>query len=365
MSSSKHTTKLEMETLEGRLLPARTVFALDFTPDYRNMGSLYSTFFNVRNSAGYSPRFLDFNGDNRITPTDVNLAANAITSMVRSHYRSYLGMNLSIVGGDVTQQTHWGHRWLSYGLQNATHVSVIYLGGRSVGGEFGRAPIAQRGYNVEGFGEVYVRTIAYHLWNRDARATPADFARQVASTTAHELGHMMGLAHAYSGPRENLMLPSRQRTNNYFVNQAVRTDRGVQNAHHELVYSFRGQRSFYQVVSRGVPDTAGHDHSHGEESAFHTMQEAPETAAPSIFNLAVDAPTLSFDVHAGFASLKKPESTMTITATPGFLARTVAIPVAPPQKIAHRNLASSPSLPLTNARVDLAGLDAAFAKLGS
>lgn len=270
------------ETLEDRRqLAASTVFVLDYTPDYRSMGSLHETFYNVRFKDGSAPAMFDFDGDRQLTANDVTVAANQITARVRGYFSNYLNTtNLRIIGGDVNANSNQllGDQWLRYGLQTkAANVSVMFLGGRSVGGEYGRAPLAREGYNVEGFGEVYVRTIAIDLVNRNPRATPTEFAIAVASTTAHELGHMMGLRHAASGPANNIMVPGRGRANNYFPNQAVYTEGGApQNAHHELWYSLRGQPTYYQVVNYGVPDPAmehGHDHLHEHVHDDHVHDE--------------------------------------------------------------------------------------------
>jgi|GEM_PF-6698377 len=108
-----------------------------------------------------------------------------------------------------------------------------------------------------------------YLIQRNRWATPAQFTVAVASTTAHEIGHMMGLRHATSGPANNIMVPGRGRANNFFPNQAVYTEGGgPQNAHHELWYSLRNpQPTQYQIVSRGVPDPAiDHLHDHAANS---------------------------------------------------------------------------------------------------
>jgi hypothetical protein len=268
------------ETLEVRqMLSAKSVFVLDFTPDYRSMGSLQETFSNVRFANGSVPAMFDFDRNGQLTGNDVRLAANEITSRVRGYFSSYLAANrVSIIAGDINAGSNQllGDQWLRYGLRtNAVTVSVMYFGGRSAGGEYGRAPLALDGYNVEGFGEVYVRTIAVDTVNRNPRATPTEFAISVASTTAHELGHMMGLRHATSGPANNVMVPGRGRANNYFPNQAVSTEAGrAQNPHHELWYSFQGQPSYYRVVSYGLPDPAiEHVHEHGEEHSHSWMED--------------------------------------------------------------------------------------------
>jgi hypothetical protein len=280
---SRATLPSAAEVLEIRQYPsASSVFVLDYTPDYRSMGSLHETFYNVRLGNGNVPVMFDFDGNGRLTGNDVTVAANEITSRVRSYFKNYLSTtNLTIIGGDLNASKNQllGDQWLRQGLRSdAVGVSVMYFGGRG-GGEYGIAPLALNGYNVEGFGEVYVRSIAIDLVNRNPRTTPAEFALNVASTAAHELGHMMGLRHATSGPANNLMVPGRSRANNHFPNQATYTEGGVaQNAHHELWYSLRGQKTYYQVASYGVPDTgfneaALHDHEHDCEHEHELEHE--------------------------------------------------------------------------------------------
>lgn len=256
MSLRTNSARLNLEKLEDRMLPARTVFILDFSPDYRRAGSLYETFFNVRLTNGNVPSFFDFNRDGRVNSTDVTLAAREITARVRGYYKNYLRLGLTIDGGDVLQNSFWGHKWMQYGTKRAdTQVNVVYFGGRSVGGEHGLAPLAPAGADIEGSCEVYTRTIAIDLFRSNPYATPQDFARNVASSAAHELGHMQGLHHAVSGASNNIMRPGRSRVNNSFEDRYVKTSGGyAQNAHRELWYSFQGQKTSYAYVSRAVYD---------------------------------------------------------------------------------------------------------------
>lgn len=292
------------ETLEVRqMLTPASFFVLDYTPDYRTMGSLHQTFNNVKFANGSVPRMFDFDGNGQLTGNDVTVAANEITSRVRRHFATYLAAGkLTIIAGDVNAGANQllGDQWLRHGLKsNAVTVSVMFFGGRSAGGEYGRAPLALNGYNVEGFGEVYVRSIAIDLVNRNPLATPAEFAISVATTTAHELGHMMGLRHATSGPARNIMVPGRGRADNYFPNQAVSTENGrAQNPHHELWYSFQGQPSYYQVVSYGLPDPAmdfthEHEHEHEHEHSPSLREE----------HLRHDAMMLDDDASEGYEAL--------------------------------------------------------------
>ncbi|MDA1229997.1 MAG: hypothetical protein O2856_04415 [Planctomycetota bacterium] len=140
MKRRRKTYEPRLEALESReLLSAATIFVLDYTPDYREMGSLHETFNNVRLTNGKVPSFFDFDGDRQVTLNDVQLAANQITARVRKHFSNYLSTtNLRIIGGDTNANANQllGDNWLRYGLRtNAANVSVMYFGGRSVGGD--------------------------------------------------------------------------------------------------------------------------------------------------------------------------------------------------------------------------------------
>ena len=239
----------QVEVLEGRVGPATTKFILDFTPD--GGGARFSdAFFKTKTADGYAPRFLDFNGDGTVNSTDVQLAAPKIANKVHAYFRSYMGNNLEIRYGDVTSNTNVGKQWLNSGRQSSSLlVAVMYLGGRGRQADtLGEAYEARPGYNVEGSGNIYTDTLAKNLLARNRNATPTDFVNYVASTTAHELAHMLGVRHVTSGPSTNLMWSRSKFTtgvdNLGFVNQSVNTDNGYQqNAHTEIINSLRGQKT--------------------------------------------------------------------------------------------------------------------------
>lgn len=200
----------------------------------------------------------DFNHDGRVTQADVDLAAGQIASKVQGYYSPFLSLGLKVYYGDTASETSMGTRWLNFGLSNSSvQVAVNYLGGRSsLGSEFGRSPQAPDGTNVEGYGETYTKTIAQTLLAANPNATSNDFATYVASTSAHELGHMMGLRHSTSGPTNNLMNSGRTRGSDYIVNGAVNTDNGYrQDAYAELTRSFKGERTISGSANYGVRDT--------------------------------------------------------------------------------------------------------------
>jgi hypothetical protein len=256
----------QVEALEDRTLPTATYFILDFTPDYHT-GSFVDTFAQTKTSSGYAPSFLDFNGDHRVNSTDVSLAAGQIANKVASFYAPFLGggNNLSIYYGDVLSNTNWGYQWINYGrYYSNVQVAVQYLGGTSNRGSsvFGLSPQASDGYNVEGYGETYTRTIAANLLKK-ANATPTDFVNSVANAAAHELGHMMGLRHTTSWDATNSynIMSANQSSNPgsaSFVRGNVNTDNGYkQDAYAELVRSFQGQTQVYGNVSGGQAQHAG------------------------------------------------------------------------------------------------------------
>ena len=101
-------------------------------------------------------------------------------------------------------------------------------------------------------------------------ATPNDFANWVASSVAHEFGHMEGLRHPTSGPANNLMNWGRTRGQDYIVNGAVNTENGYQqNAYLELSRSLAGQSTIYGEVRDGYADRLGTSHSEHQDHEQH------------------------------------------------------------------------------------------------
>lgn len=248
--SSLRRTQPTVEALEDRTVPT-TYFIFDFTPDSGG-SNFVDTFRNTRTSQGYAPNFLDFDGDRRITMTDVNTAAQRIAGKVWSHFSNWHGSNAKAYYGDISSNSNWGKRWIDWGRQYSGElVMTMYFGGTS--SVFGRAPLASDGYNVEGAGMTYTQTIANWLIANKPSATAQDFVDAVASTAAHEFGHMLGLRHATSGSLDNLMNTNRNRqtpSSHRFLNASVNTEGGSQqNAFTELTASFRGQRTMNGSVT--------------------------------------------------------------------------------------------------------------------
>jgi hypothetical protein len=242
--------KPALEALEDRTLPAATYLVLDFSNDYNVSASLTNSFNAARASNGLYPRFLDMDGSGGVSLRDVQICAQAVTNRVAQLFSRYAPLGVRVVGGDFTGNQRYGYQWLNYGkYYSNVHVSVMYFGGyRSYA--WGIAPLAQAGYNVEGFGRVFSDGHARYFSQRAAfgyRVTSADFVNALAATAAHEMGHMLGLRHV-PGVTYHIMNPGDTRDHNraYFPNAWYNTEGGgPQNADQELIASFRGQRTIW------------------------------------------------------------------------------------------------------------------------
>jgi hypothetical protein len=248
----RHTTRsLRMESLENRELLTTTHIVLDFTPDSHS-GSFVDTFTSTKlPGKNCAPSFLDFNKDGRVNATDAVIAAGQIASQVKSYFAgAATGYDVQFHYGDITSNTKWGTQWITYGAYYSNQeVAVMYFGGTNSSGSntLGMSPVASPGYNVEGYGETYTRTIAGSMAQHASQVNSALFVKCVAQVAAHELGHIFGLQHPLTDNvhSNNIMNATTSLANpgtRGFVNAKVAVNRiGSQNAFQELRASFAGQ----------------------------------------------------------------------------------------------------------------------------
>lgn len=255
-----------VEALEDRLVLTRTLLVVDFSQDtgLRPLapatgfnGHAFADTFRTTDPNGNVPGFLDFNGDGRVDAADVAPAAQAIVSDVSAYFAPFQGEHVTVEGLDVGQDTGAGRALLRRGIDSKSlQVFVVYVGGAEFNPLiFGRSVQAAKGFNFEGYARVYPEAIAGFLENGLSPVTPARFAGYVASSVAHELGHLLGLGHPVDSASEtdSVMDPARQRGQDGFVDSsypATLVERqgaeripviGQQDPFRELVRSFRGQ----------------------------------------------------------------------------------------------------------------------------
>lgn len=287
-------TRLAMEALEDRLLPANYL-VLDFTPDTRH-GSFMSAF-NLRYTDRSAPAFLDMDGDRRITTSDVTIAAREISNRVSALLNGY---NIRVLYGDVLKNTGLGTSWLNWGVRQPGHqVFCMRIGGWSgqdSSNSFttGIAPQAPYGYNNETYGNTFATSVARSLMPGGSSITARRFINEVASTTLHEFGHLVGLGHVYGHPAGgvNVMSYGTDANYGYFPNATYTVSmvdtRGnsylaYQNPAYELALSLAGQATFatYGVNHRRVVSVAetvnadglgGHDHMDGHDHSEEKTQ---------------------------------------------------------------------------------------------
>lgn len=297
-SRSKPRTRLQLEGLEDRLMPANYLI-LDFTPD--TGGQNFASTFDLRYSNGYAPSFMDMNGDRRITMTDVQLAASYITGRVQTMLR---GFNIQVGYGDVTTANGFGTSWLRWGVARPQdQVFVMYFGGWS--GQdttqnfvTGLSPQAPYGYNNETYGRVFSSSLAWALMPGYNSITPSRFINEAAATTVHEFGHLLGLGHVISGdqnPSNNVMnygmnanvagVPNRVYLAKLYDARTGRAYSGYQNPAYEMALSLAGQPGYakFGVNSfREIPVHDDHDDDHGADSPSALgASSTPSSPAPA------------------------------------------------------------------------------------
>jgi hypothetical protein len=247
----------EVLPLEDRSLPASpqvtTHLVLDFTPDL--VAEDFAEDFRVRTPKGGVPKFLDFDGNGQVNSRDVRQAARRITKKVEQLLAPFAPLNLRVQSSDFVMDTQWGQEWLDRGSASATtQVAVLYVGGAIPGSgkTFGLAPLADEGYNVEDYGEIFSGAIARDLVRTKPNASSRHFVDLVASTIVHEFGHLMGLRHSTAVVPTNLMNAnaSPRPGLDCLVDSLVATvDGAPQNAFRELETSFRGQPNDPDITS--------------------------------------------------------------------------------------------------------------------
>jgi hypothetical protein len=292
----------QVEALEPRCVPKVTQLIVDFTPDvgvffhsnYRRHD--FADTFTITGANGLSPGFLDFNGDGVVdTTTDLVLAKQQVLANVANYFRPFSRFNVSVLGISPGAGSGVGLANLNAGLASRSlQVFLMYVGGSdgnpATSGVYGVSIQANKGRNWEGFGHAFSDTIAYGLMQNNPGATPGDFAAFVASTIAHETGHMLGLGHPqpdYTHPN-NLMDSSSTGIGDRFLHRNVLAkvlinDRFVkepQNAFLELKASFKGQPNEDTLpINPGQPflskrrPVRGHAHHHPKAKAAHAVRD--------------------------------------------------------------------------------------------
>jgi len=259
-----------VEALEERLLLTTTRLIIDFTPDTTVRNKYVG--FHRRNFAdafrGHTVAdapFLDFDGNGVIdTRRDPAIAAALITGRVMFYFARFLPLGVSVRGVDVLRQTQRGAAELRNGLHSPRlQVFVMYVGGfindPSTVGESFQAAV---GFNNEDYARVYADAIVlFFQQHLGPGMRPIDFANFVASTVAHEFGHMLGLGHPIpdfhdhtnvmdsSGDGQNDSFPDRFYPADLVQGNVAGTSPGVQNPTQELFLSFLGQPNENDITS--------------------------------------------------------------------------------------------------------------------
>jgi hypothetical protein len=292
----------QVEALEARCVPKVTQLIADFTPD---VGVFFHSnyqrhdfvdTFRIADTNGKPPAFLDFNHDGVVdTTTDPALAEQQILADVTNYFRPFLRYNVSVLGISPGANSGQGLADVNAGIASRPlQVFLIYVGGSdgdpATSGTYGISIQANQGHNWEGFGHAFSDTIAYGMMQNNPSATPSDFAAFVASTIAHEMGHMLGLGHPqpdFTHPA-NVMDSSATGTGDHFWRRTVLAkvlinDQFVkepQNTFAELKASFLGQPNEDNFpVMPGQPFLSkrrlvdGHKHEHTDARAALALRD--------------------------------------------------------------------------------------------
>lgn len=261
-------TTLSVEALEDRALMAFTTrIVLDFTPDHRS-GAFIDTFILAQQqlrAGDASALVLDITGDSRLGPDDFEGLAYLIGERTKDFFAPVLkklgdvAKSVKFKIGDLYGTSLLGYKQLKKGkMWPNMQVQVMYLGGSNISSydTIGLANLAPKGKNVEGYSDVYTRTIYEISKGRSAQY----FIDTVASTAAHELGHMYGLDHTERGINDIMAA--------YATNKPGRT-RFYWDAIRELRKSFTGQPQIRaNIKGEGtflMAPGSEHGHAHGHE----------------------------------------------------------------------------------------------------
>jgi hypothetical protein len=305
MTKPRRTCRPQVEALEARCVPKVTQLIVDFTPDvgvffHRNYRrNDFADTFRITDAHGKAPAFLDFNHDGVVdTTTDPALAEKMILADVTNYFRPFLRYHVSIVGISPGATSGQGLADVRAGIASKPlQVFLMYVGGSdgdpATSGTYGISIQANQGRNFEGFGHAFSDTIVYGMMQNNPNATPQAFAAFIASTVAHEIGHMLGLGHPqpdYTHPT-NVMDSSATGIGDHFWRRTVLAkvlinDKFViqpQNAFAELTASFRGQPNednFPVMVGQPFLSKRRREGGHGPA---HMTHKGDVTARDQVF----------------------------------------------------------------------------------